>query len=120
MRLAAEQEIAGDVDRVAEGEVLIDHLDPLAPRVGGRSEADFLAVEHDPSGVGMRAPDRILLSVDFPAPLSPTRPRTSPARRTRLTRSSDLIAPNDLLMSSILTRIGAPSVVIARPHLNFD
>ena len=28
-RLAAEQEIAGDVDRVAERQVLIDHLDPL-------------------------------------------------------------------------------------------
>ena len=46
-RLAAEQEVAGDVDRVAERQVLIDHLDPLAPRVGGRSEADFTAVEDD-------------------------------------------------------------------------
>src|SRR5271165_6527677 len=56
---------------------------------------------------GISAPERILLNVDLPAPLSPTRPRTSPARNVRLTRSRDLIAPKDLLMSSIRTRIDA-------------
>ena len=51
-RLAAEQEVAGDVDRVAERQVLIDHLDPLAAGIGGRGEADFAAVEKDPAGIG--------------------------------------------------------------------
>ena len=50
-RLAAEQKVARDVHRVAEREVLIDHLDPLAPGVRGRSEADFLAVENNPAGI---------------------------------------------------------------------
>ena len=38
-RLAAEEQVAGDVDRVAEREVLVDHLDPAAraPRPGWRS-----------------------------------------------------------------------------------
>ena len=34
-RLSAEQKVARDIDRVAERQVLIDHLDPLASRVGG-------------------------------------------------------------------------------------
>ena len=34
-RLAAKQEVARDIDRVAERQVLINHLDPLTPRVGG-------------------------------------------------------------------------------------
>ena len=51
-RLAAEQEVAGDVDRVAERQVLIDHLDPLAPRVGGRRETDLATVEKNAAGIG--------------------------------------------------------------------
>ena len=39
-RLAAEEEVAGDVDRVAERQVLIDHLDLLGARIGGRGEGD--------------------------------------------------------------------------------
>ena len=31
LRLAAEEQVAGDVDRVAQREVLVDHLDPAAP-----------------------------------------------------------------------------------------
>src|SRR5208283_2846601 len=51
LRLAAEQEVAGDVDRVAEGKVLVDHLDALTARVGWRSEANLLAVENDAPGI---------------------------------------------------------------------
>ena len=35
-RFAAEEQIAGDIDRVAEDEILIDHLDMAAARIGGR------------------------------------------------------------------------------------
>ena len=51
LRFAAKQEIAGDVDRIAERKVLVNHLDALAARVGRRSEANLLAVERDASGI---------------------------------------------------------------------
>ena len=41
LRLAAEHDVAADVDRVAEREVLVDHLDPLAAGVGGRGDASL-------------------------------------------------------------------------------
>ena len=51
-RLAAKQEVARDIDRVAERQVLINHLDPLTARVGGRCETDFTAVEKNAAGIG--------------------------------------------------------------------
>src|SRR3954447_15375456 len=42
-------------------------------------------------------PDMTLTSVDFPAPLSPTRPTTSPAARAKSTPSSAWTAPKRLL-----------------------
>src|SRR5689334_1358599 len=39
-----------------------------------------------------------LISVDLPAPLSPTRPTTSPSYTSKSTSVSALTAPNDLLM----------------------
>ena len=84
-RLAAEQEIAGDVDRVAEREVLVDHLDPLgaAHRRARRRRPRCPSITMRPES-GTTAPDRTLLSVDLPAPLSPTSPSTSPARRVEV------------------------------------
>ena len=87
-RLAAEEEIAGDVDRVAEREVLIDHLDARGPRICRRRERHRLAVDLDSAGIGNTAPDSTLLNVDLPAPLSPTSPRTSPGFSVRDTSSS--------------------------------
>src|SRR5438270_13145541 len=43
----------------------------------------------------------ILTSVDLPAPLSPSRPRTSPLRRCRLMSRSAVIGPNRLATCSI-------------------
>src|SRR5215210_7852140 len=42
----------------------------------------------------------ILMSVDLPAPLSPSRPRTSPLRRCRLTSRSAVTGPKRLEMRS--------------------
>ena len=55
-RLAAEEQVAGDVDRVAQRQVLIDHLDPPAPGLGRRGEGDGGAVELDPAGIGHVGP----------------------------------------------------------------
>src|SRR6202142_1582564 len=45
-------------------------------------------------------PERILISVDLPAPLSPSRPSTSPLRRCRLTSRSAVTGPKRLEMCS--------------------
>src|SRR5207253_4308378 len=42
----------------------------------------------------------ILISVDLPAPLSPSRPSTSPLRRWRLTSRSAVTGPKRLAMCS--------------------
>src|SRR5438132_8273528 len=45
-------------------------------------------------------PEMILISVDLPAPLSPSRPSTSPLRRCRLTSRSAVTGPKRLAMCS--------------------
>src|SRR2546430_17554580 len=42
----------------------------------------------------------ILIRVDLPAPLSPSRPSTSPLRRCRLMSRSAVVGPNDLVTCS--------------------
>ena len=46
-QLAAEEDVGGDVERRRDGEVLVDGLDPGAPRVAWRAEVHALAVEAD-------------------------------------------------------------------------
>src|SRR4051812_15658660 len=46
--------------------------------------------------VGFWKPEMILISVDFPAPLSPSSPSTSPLRRCRLMSRSAVTGPNRL------------------------
>src|SRR4051795_2166652 len=50
------------------------------------------------------APDRILISVDLPAPLSPSRPTISRSRTSRLTSVSARTLPYDLVIRSMRTR----------------
>src|SRR5947207_4472202 len=49
---------------------------------------------------GFWKPLMILISVDLPAPLSPSRPSTSPLRRCRLTSRSAVTGPKRLAMCS--------------------
>src|SRR5213595_1501666 len=51
-----------------------------------------------------------LTSVDLPAPLSPTKPTTSPALTAKSTRSRAWTGPNRLLTPSS-SRSGAPSAI---------
>src|SRR5450830_140275 len=50
---------------------------------------------------------RILMSVDFPAPFSPTRQCTSPGRRSKLTSSSATVPSNRFVRPTALRRSGA-------------
>ena len=63
--------------------------------------------------VGLWTPERILISVDLPAPLSPSRQSTSPALTSSEMSCSTSIGPKDLLIPVSL-RIG---VVISVPSL---
>src|SRR5437867_3053918 len=49
---------------------------------------------------GLWKPQRVLISVDFPEPLSPSSPRTSPLFRRRLTSRSAVIGPKLFAMFS--------------------
>ena len=51
-RLAAEKEIAGDIDRVAERQILIDHLDARCTRVRRRAEGHRRSIDLDRAGIG--------------------------------------------------------------------
>ena len=89
VRLAAEVHVLDDVEVVAEREVLVDDLDPelggvLRPvdrgpacrrRGSRRSSGEWIPATH-------------LISVDLPAPLSPTSAITSPARTSKSTSVS--------------------------------
>src|SRR6478672_8214584 len=55
----------------------------------------------------------VLTIVDLPAPLSPTRPTTSPGCTAKSTRSNAWTGPNRLLTPSS-SRSGAPSLISAR------
>src|SRR3954452_5296200 len=60
------------------------------------------------------APDRILISVDLPAPLSPSSPTISFSRTIRSTPRSACTLPYDLVMPSM--RMRSPAIA-SRPRL---
>src|SRR5260370_27507210 len=55
----------------------------------------------------LSAPERILISVDLPAPLSPSRPTISFRRTDKVTSLSACTRPKNLLMCSIRTSSSA-------------
>ncbi len=65
---------------------------------------DPLAVEEHLAGVRRVDTVMILISVDLPAPLSPSRPTTSPERSVKLMSFSTLTPPNDLETSRSSSR----------------
>ena len=79
----AQIEILRDRQRGNEARLLIDHRNPVSPRVRGAGDLDPLAVEADFALGGVTAPERILTSVDLPAPFSPTMACTSPRRKSK-------------------------------------
>src|SRR5919199_4974308 len=63
---------------------------------------------------GFSKPQMIFISVDLPAPLSPSRPSTSPLRRFRLMSRSASTGPKRLLTFS--TRRTSSATACPRPH----
>ena len=56
MQLTPEEHIAGRVDVVGQGELLIDHLDPMHSRFTRVVDADELAFDEDLARVGRVGP----------------------------------------------------------------
>ncbi len=61
-------------------------------------DIDFLPVDEDLSFIFLVVAVEIFMSVDLPAPFSPTRASTSPSATEKPTSSSALTPGNDLLI----------------------
>ena len=84
--LAAEEDVRGGRQVVAEREVLVDDLDARRARVaraGGSAPARRRGGSRPWDGAEV-AGDDLAPACDLPAPLSPMSPRTSPAPRSRV------------------------------------
>ena len=99
--LPPEEDVVGDRQLGREREVLVDDLDAAcrATRAASGSRACSPSTRSEPY-VGCTAPQRIFRSVDLPAPLSPTRPTTSP----RLTLEVDVLRARRGCRSSARSR----------------
>ena len=71
---------------------------PTSAGVLYRVEIDLLSLDEDPALSGRWNPHRILTKVLLPAPLSPTRPRTSPRLRCMSIPRSATTAPKRFVM----------------------
>ena len=93
-RRIADRDIVGDRQVRNERQLLEDADDAGAIGGGGRVEGDIAAVEHDAScRPGLTTPDRILMSVDLPAPFSPRIAWIRPAAMARSAFSSARTPP---------------------------
>ena len=98
--LAAKKKISLHIHFWNDGKVLVDGLDAEGAGVKRRVDLDFPPLEPKDAGVRRyKAPDITLTNVDFPAPLSPTRPTISPRCNRNEIPSSAWTAPNRFRMS---------------------
>ena len=107
-----EEQVLVDGQLVDQGQVLEA---PCRRRERGASSTDLgrVGLALAPHRSRCRAAGtrhRILIRVDLPAPLSPSRPRTSPLRRCMLMSRSATVGPNDLPTCS--TRRTSSSAVV--------
>ena len=92
-RLPPQEDVRGDVEVVAQRQVLVDDLDARGPRGERRAERDGLPSSRTVPEVGGKTPLSTLTSVDLPAPLSPIRPTASDASRVKETPASAWMGP---------------------------
>ena len=114
-RLAADEHVLGHVAVRQQVELLIDDPDRRrpAPAAGCVKETSSPSILIVPSS-GACTPARVFISVDLPAPFSPTIAWTSPAFRSRSTpcRTS---TPTKLLRMPSICRSGTPFSDIGPP-----
>ena len=94
--LPAEEEVADDIEVVAQREVLVDGRDAQVLGVVGARDLDGAALPLDDALSAGPTPAITLTRVDLPAPLSPTRATTSPAWISSSTSVRAWTAPNRL------------------------
>ena len=99
MLLAAEVHVLDDVEVVAEGEILVDDLDPEPGGVLRSVDVNSLPSNRISPLSAACVPAMHLISVDLPAPLSPTSAITSPCRTSKSTSVSASTEPNVFVMS---------------------
>src|ERR1700722_18879333 len=78
---------------------------PAACASCGDDHLTFAPSKRSSPSSGVSAPAMILISVDLPAPFSPTSARTSPVETEKSTRSSDRTPGKDLEMALTSTTI---------------
>ena len=106
-RLAAEHDVLEDGQVVGQHEVLVHHADAGGDRVRRRGERHRLAVDGDRALVRLVHAVEVFISVDLPAPFSPTIACTCP-RRTVMSMSWLATTPGKRLVmpcSSTATRL---------------
>ena len=91
-RLLAQHHVLRDGERRDEEEVLVDHADAERQRVLGAAEPHRTAVDANLPGVGPHQAGETFMSVDLPAPFSPTMATRSPGA-TRSEASSLATTP---------------------------
>ena len=108
-QLTPEVQVRHHVEVVAQREVLVHGLHPGSDGVGRESMLTGTpSTRIDPPSAAC-TPDSTLISVDLPAPLSPTSAITSAGRTSRSAPRRASTLPNDLKMPRISKRGVAPS-----------
>ena len=96
--LTAEEDVLRHAQMRRQQRFLVHHGDADPRGLGGFPEMNFAAVPQHAAGVALHLPATIFISVDLPAPFSPSRRCTSPAATARLPSRSAVTPPNRLVM----------------------
>ena len=106
--LVAEEDVGGDRQVRAQHDFLMDGVDAQRQGFLGAGELDLPALPQDGAGGLGIDPVSSLISVDLPAPFSPTMAWTSPGMKLRLTAFSAWVPANFLVEHCGSSRVATP------------